>query len=285
VRAVRAGRGQARRVPEDDTPGQGEQAEPVSWYEHARAYAEAKWDRLAPVSRRSVAEALVTVTVALTAKERGAPEAKLRGRTRPPARQPGRPHPVDQRGGRAERRPPGRGQPRPGLRPPDSGTGPGGAGRAPGGVLRLPLLRRAAPVRGGHAPRRRPAPAPERVGKDRPGRLGVPRREGLDRRRHRPAGTRAEAPRGPRDPQHPHSAALVTLLRAHLKRYGTTPDGRVFRTAWGGVLQDSGYNEVWDKARKAALTMAQYRSPLGRRPRIRRRRVVGGVINEYQRAA
>ena len=31
-------------------------------------------------------------------------------------------------------------------------------------------------------------------------------------------------------------------------------------------MQDSGYNEVWDQARQEALTPAQYRSPLGRRP-------------------
>ena len=31
-------------------------------------------------------------------------------------------------------------------------------------------------------------------------------------------------------------------------------------------MQDSGYNEVWDQARQAALTPVQYRSPLGRRP-------------------
>jgi integrase len=59
---------------------------------------------------------------------------------------------------------------------------------------------------------------------------------------------------------------LVRLLRAHIKRYGTTPDGRIFQTARGGILQDSGYNEVWTEARKQALTPAQYRSPLGRRP-------------------
>src|SRR5450631_3666851 len=59
---------------------------------------------------------------------------------------------------------------------------------------------------------------------------------------------------------------LVRLLRAHIKRFGTTPDGRIFQTARGGILQDSGYNEVWDLARKAALTPAQYRSPLGRHP-------------------
>ena len=80
------------------------------------------------------------------------------------------------------------------------------AGRAPGGVLRLPLLRRAAPVGGGHAPRGRPAPAQDRVGTDRPGRLRLPGRAGLDRRRHRPAGTRPEAPRRQRDPHHPHPA-------------------------------------------------------------------------------
>jgi hypothetical protein len=51
--------------------------EMITWYELARAYAEAKWPNLAPVSRRSVAEALVTVTVALTAKERGAPESRV----------------------------------------------------------------------------------------------------------------------------------------------------------------------------------------------------------------
>jgi hypothetical protein len=45
-----------------------------------------------------------------------------------------------------------------------------------------------------------------------------------------------------------------------------TLDGRVFQTARGGILQDSGYNEVWDQARREALTPAQYRSPLGRRP-------------------
>jgi len=64
----------------------------------------------------------------------------------------------------------------------------------------------------------------------------------------------------------PIPPVLVGLLRAHIKRFGTTIDGRVFQTARGGILQDSGYNEVWDQARREALTPAQYRSPLGRRP-------------------
>jgi hypothetical protein len=53
------------------------EGEMITWYEHARAYAEAKWGNLAPVSRRSVAEALVAVTIALTTKEPGAPEGKV----------------------------------------------------------------------------------------------------------------------------------------------------------------------------------------------------------------
>jgi len=59
---------------------------------------------------------------------------------------------------------------------------------------------------------------------------------------------------------------LVRLLRAHIKRYGTTPDGRIFQTARGGIIQDSAYSAVWAEARKKALTPAQCRSPLGRRP-------------------
>lgn len=43
---------------------------------------------------------------------------------------------------------------------------------------------------------------------------------------------------------------LVRRRRAHIERYGTTPDGRIFQTARGAILQDSGYNEVWGKARR-----------------------------------
>ena len=64
--------------PRTGLPGtEATEGEMITWYAHARAYAEAKWGSLAPVSRRSVAEALVTVTVALSAKEPGAPEGKV----------------------------------------------------------------------------------------------------------------------------------------------------------------------------------------------------------------
>jgi hypothetical protein len=142
----------------------------------------------------------------------------------------------------------------------------GKRGRAPEGVLCLPVLRRAAPVGGGHAARGRPAPAEGRVRADCPFGLGLQGRAGLDRRGDRPPGTRPAASRRQRDPHHPRPPVLVRLLRAHIRRSGTAPDGRIFQTARGGILQDSGYNEVWNQARKTALTPARYRSPLGRRP-------------------
>jgi hypothetical protein len=43
----------------------------------------------------------------------------------------------------------------------------------------------------------------------------------------------------------PIPPALARLLRAHLKAYGTSPDGRLFRTARGRPLQDSAYSAIW----------------------------------------
>jgi integrase len=64
----------------------------------------------------------------------------------------------------------------------------------------------------------------------------------------------------------PIPPGLVKLLRAHVMRYGTTPDGRIFQTVRGGIIPDSAYSAVWAEARKKALTPAQSRSPLDRRP-------------------
>jgi integrase len=64
----------------------------------------------------------------------------------------------------------------------------------------------------------------------------------------------------------PISPTLVELLRNHLKQYGTGPGGRVFATARGGPLNDTGYGEVWERARSKALTPAQQATPLARRP-------------------
>src|ERR1019366_7581820 len=72
-RRPRPGRRLAEAEPVPGLPGAGAaDGEPVTWYAHARSYAEAKWPNLAPVSRRSVAEALVNVTVALARKHRAA---------------------------------------------------------------------------------------------------------------------------------------------------------------------------------------------------------------------
>ncbi|MFD5590415.1 tyrosine-type recombinase/integrase [Streptomyces griseorubiginosus] len=59
---------------------------------------------------------------------------------------------------------------------------------------------------------------------------------------------------------------LVALLRWHLTAYGAAPDGRVFQTMRGGLIQDTGYGEVWAEARKRALTAAEFESVLAKRP-------------------
>ncbi|SFT30917.1 tyrosine-type recombinase/integrase [Streptomyces sp. ok210] len=59
---------------------------------------------------------------------------------------------------------------------------------------------------------------------------------------------------------------LVALLRWHIVAYGVAPDGRLFRTQRGGLVQDTGYGEVWAEARLRALTPAQRSSSLAKRP-------------------
>ncbi|TBO56780.1 site-specific integrase [Streptomyces kasugaensis] len=66
--------------------------------------------------------------------------------------------------------------------------------------------------------------------------------------------------------QVPIPPELVSLLRWHVTAYGTAPDGRLFQTQRGGLIQDTGYGEVWAEARSRALTPAQRRSPLAKRP-------------------
>jgi hypothetical protein len=77
----------------------------------------------------------------------------------------------------------------------------------------------------------------------------------------------------------PIPPALVTLLRAHLKTCGTTGDGRLFRTARGGALQDSACSAVWQAARKAVFTSAQQASPLARPPSDLRHAAVSLWLN------
>ncbi|WP_307875186.1 tyrosine-type recombinase/integrase [Frankia nepalensis] len=77
-------------------------------------------------------------------------------------------------------------------------------------------------------------------------------------------------------PLHPE---LVTLLRRHLERFGTAPDGRLFRSATGGPVKTARYVEVWQAARQRALTAAEAASPLARRPYDLRHAAVSRWLN------
>jgi integrase len=329
-------------LPEAETAG----GEMITWYAHARAYAEAKWGGLAPVSRRSVAEALVTVTVALMGKEPGAPEPRVLRQAlfawafNPATRD---------------------------TDPPPEITGAlDWAGRASlpiadlddTATVRLALAACAQTLTGkaaaGSTQRRKrsvfynalgyaveqghlPANPVDRIQWTTPAvAASVDRRVVVSPAQARSllAAVRALSGRGQhleaffgclyyaalrpseavmlresdlylpktgwgrivlaasasragtawtdhgtarqeRGLKHragnetrtiPIPPELIRLLRTHIKQHGTTQDGRIFQTARGGILQDSGYNEVWTGARKQALTPAQQRSPLGRRP-------------------
>jgi integrase len=329
-------------LPEAATTGD----ELVTWYAHARSYAEAKWPILAPVSRRSVAEALVTVTIALSAKEPGAPEGKVLRTAlfgwafNPATRDTDPPTEIAAALDWAERASlpiaeledtatvrlalaacarnltgkPAAGSTQRRKRsvfynalgyaveqghlpsnPVDriQWTAPAIAASvdrrvvvSPAQATNLLAAVRAHSDRGQHlqaffgclyyaalrpseavmlreSDLRLPAKGWGRIdlaaSASRAGTAwtdhGTARQErGL---KHRAAHETRTIPIPP---------DLARLLCAHIKQYGTTPDGRIFQTARGGILQDSGYNEVWAQARKQALTPAQFRSPLGRRP-------------------
>ncbi|HEY5987324.1 MAG TPA: hypothetical protein VIV12_13260 [Streptosporangiaceae bacterium] len=59
---------------------------------------------------------------------------------------------------------------------------------------------------------------------------------------------------------------LVSLLRQHVREFGTASDGRLFHGTRGGPLSESVYGRVWRAARQAALGPALAATPLARRP-------------------
>jgi integrase len=63
----------------------------------------------------------------------------------------------------------------------------------------------------------------------------------------------------------PVAPPLVRLLRSHLDEFGHGRDGLVFTGVQGEELPSVTYRRVWDRARKTALTPAEYKSPLARR--------------------
>ncbi|MDX3236124.1 hypothetical protein PV392_10595 [Streptomyces sp. ME03-5709C] len=83
--------------------------------------------------------------------------------------------------------------------------------------------------------------------------------EAHDRRglKHRPRKTVRAVPISPQ---------LVAMLRWHITAYGTGADGRLFRTARGGMVQESGYGEVWARARADALSPAEQETRLAKPP-------------------
>lgn len=64
-------------------------------------------------------------------------------------------------------------------------------------------------------------------------------------------------------PTHPE---LTRLLRDHLVKFGTAPDGRLFAGVRGGELPTITHRRAWIRARQAALSAAEQASPLARRP-------------------
>ncbi|QYC38139.1 site-specific tyrosine recombinase XerC [Nonomuraea coxensis DSM 45129] len=64
----------------------------------------------------------------------------------------------------------------------------------------------------------------------------------------------------------PIPPALVKIIRDHIAEFGLGPGGRLFQSERGGVIASTAYTEVWQEARKLALTPAQVASPLARRP-------------------
>jgi integrase len=74
-----------------------------------------------------------------------------------------------------------------------------------------------------------------------------------------------------RDPTEGRTApcppALTLLLHAHIAKFGTGPDGRLFRGVRdGGRVPSSTYGRVWALARAAAFTEEVAASPLTKRP-------------------
>ncbi len=69
----------------------------------------------------------------------------------------------------------------------------------------------------------------------------------------------------------PIPPVLTEILRQHIEKFGTAPDGRLFQVirgqrGKGAVITAKIYGPAWKKARAAALTTPQQASPLAGRP-------------------
>ena len=87
--------------------------------------------------------------------------------------------------------------------------------------------------------------------------------------KHRPATATRRVPIPPE---------LITILREHIKEFGTAADGRLFHTRRGGVL-GSAYTDTWAAARTLALAPEQVLSPLANRPYALRHAAISLWLN------
>nr|MDT0518456.1 site-specific integrase [Streptomyces sp. DSM 41633] len=110
-----------------------------------------------------------------------------------------------------------------------------------------------------HLPRRGWGTVWLRESRPRAGRSWTDSGEAHDRKglKHRPRSAVRQVPIPPR---------LVSLLRWHITVHGVAADGRLFRTARGGMVQESGYGEVWAEARTMVLSPQDQASKLAKRP-------------------
>jgi integrase len=86
--------------------------------------------------------------------------------------------------------------------------------------------------------------------------------------------------RGPDDVRPvPIPPELVAILRAHLAKYGTDPDGRLFVGERGGEVPVITYNRVWRAARAATFVPEVLASPLAENPYSLRHACVSTWLN------
>ena len=93
--------------------------------------------------------------------------------------------------------------------------------------------------------------------------------------KHRPDGTIRVVPIPP---------VLARILHRHLRDHGTTPDGRLFCGARGGMLSESVYGRTWHAARQAALGPELAATALARRPYDLRHAAFVPVAERHGRA-
>ena len=161
---------------------------------------------------------------------------QLRRRAAAAGRQPDRPDRVENPRRRPDRRPPRRRRPRPGpaaCSPPSAASAT--AAQHLEAFYACLYYALPAPLGGRDAPREPTASSPAAAGAAStwPPPPPAPASDWTD------DGTARQARGLKHRAQHetrsiPIPPVLVQILRAHLKRYGTTPDGRIFRTARGG---------------------------------------------------